>query len=206
MADTLDPFDESTWNEDQRWYFEHVDQALETGEDVIISNGKPEHAVFLIHRFLENATEVVRLFSGRLAQTYGGVEIYRNRYVGQAAEKALQSGTDIRIVLEADLDVEGENPDHHPLVRLAQELREAGELAGTLEIKKASSASIRFLKDKEFRYHWMTMDDQAYRLETDTKNTKAHVNFGTPQVARSLATIFDNTLWPDATEIVAVAA
>lgn len=48
----LDPFDSSTWTEDERYYFETVEEVLEGRENIIISNGKPEHAVYLIRKFL----------------------------------------------------------------------------------------------------------------------------------------------------------
>lgn len=204
MTKALDPFDDSTWSDDQRWYFDHVDQALEAHENVIISNGKPEHAVFLIHRFLSNAKAVVRLFSGKLSQTYGNVQIYGNAHVSDAASKALGEGVDIRIVLEDSIDAEHEEAENHPLVRLAREMDAAGTLKGSLRIYKASAKAHEFLDD--FRYHWMTMDDRAYRLETEPEKAKAHVNFGDSDMVSSLSDIFDNVLLSDGVELARVSA
>ncbi len=203
MTNALDPFDESTWSDEQRGYFELVDGSLGDSANAIISNGKPEHAVFLIHRFLSNAKESVRLFSGRLSRAYGGVEVYGDAHVADAAAAALKSGVAVRIVLEEEMDAEDGDPENHPLVRLARGMEEAGTLAGSLEIHRASEPAREFLSD--FPYHWMTMDGSAYRLETETDKATAHVNFGDPDMVSSLSEIFDNVLLSNGAQLVRIA-
>ena len=40
-------------------------------------------------------------------------------------------------------------------------------------------------------WHWMTMDDSAYRLERDVNAPAAIANFGEPEFARDLVQAFD---------------
>ena len=201
-----DPFDPNTWSEEQKWYFNTIENALAQGQDLRISNGKTEHAVFLVERFLSHADSSVRLFSGRLSRnTSEGVAVYANPHVLKAVRKALGSGVRIEIVLEEELDAEGGVPTKHPFVRTALDLRKEGSLTGLLLLLKADPDALDDLRKHDFQFHWMTMDDRAYRLETDTENTIADVNFGQPELTGALNGIFGDVLLANAAPIYAVA-
>ena len=206
MTPTLDPFDATTWDEDQAWYFNGIDKALREGRDLNISNGKTEHAVFLIQRFLANASSVIRLLSGCLRQkSREGVDIYSNPHVLDAAKRALGSGVKVVVVLQAEMDAEDGQAVKHPLVRSALELQRGGGLTGALAVFRATDRSMDWLREAELQYHWMTMDDRAYRLETEIEKAKALVNFGKPKTVASLNAVFDRTLLIDATPVFGVA-
>lgn len=197
----LDPFDPQTWSEQESRYFGEVDAALAAGSDLLISNGKPEHAVYLVEKFLAHAKKSVRLFSGRLSRAVGGVEVYGSPEVGEAADKLLTNLGALQIVLEHDIDVdEGAAWAAHPLVRIKDRLEKEGRLTGHLEIRQASEESLAHLRRFNFLNHWMVMDDSAYRLETDARKATAHVNFGDAEMAGMLAHIFDR-LFKDATPL-----
>ena len=195
----IDPFDSTTWTKDEQDYFLAVDEALADSIDRLISNGKPQHAAYLIEKFLDHAQQVVRIFSGRLARTVNGVEVYGNDKILAAIDKLLKKGASLHIVLQQDIDLRtGETWTDHPVAQLASRLRKKGVMNGVLDIRKASKGSLAYLKDKDFPYHWMVMDESAYRLETDTKKAKAHANFGDDEMAGKLARIFDRLLFEQA--------
>ena len=197
----LDPFDPQTWSEQERRYFGEVDAALVASSDLLISNGKPEHAVYLIEKFFTHAKESIRLFSGRLSRAIGDVEVYGNPKVGEAAEKLLANQGNVQIVLEHDIDVDdGVVWAEHPLIQIRDRLEKEGRLTGQLEVRQASEESLTHLRRFNFLNHWMVMDDRAYRLETDARKATAHVNFGDAEMAGMLAHVFGR-LFKDATPL-----
>ena len=199
MTTTFDPFNPDTWTDREEAYFRKVDSAIELGTNLLFSNGLPQHAVYLIERFFMNAKEVVRLFSGNLSRAIGDVEVYSNPKVAAAVEKMLSSGVSLQVVLHNAIDVdEDETWIDHPLVRIKDRLNEAERLSGSLDIRQSSQDSIRHLEKFKFLNHWMVMDKSAYRLETDIRRARAHVNFGDNDMARVLADIFDNVLFRSA--------
>ena len=199
----LDPFDPATWSERERYYFEHADAALKDKTNVLISNGKPEHAVFLTHSFFMHAKHRIRLFSGRLSRIYGNVHVYGNRHIVKALRQLLSDEKTISIVLECPIDVDpDQSVSDHPMVQTASELRQEGKLRGLLEIRQADQDAIDFLTTHNFLYHWMVMDETAFRLETDIEHTKAHANFGDFKMAATLAGLFDRILYRKSTQLV----
>ena len=199
MTTTLDPFDPGTWSESEKVYFDRVDSALALQTNLLFSNGLPAHAVYLIEKFLTNAKKKVRLFSGSLRRTVGGVDVYGNPRIAKAVEKMLAGGVSLQVVLHnaIDVDVKGTWIDH-PLVRIADRLNKVGGVSGSLDIRQSSQDSIEHLRRYKFLNHWMVMDRTAYRLETDIRRAKAHVNFGDGEMASALADIFDNVLFRSA--------
>lgn len=206
MSKALDAFDRATWSEDERYYFETVDEALASGADVAISNGRPQHAVYLIEKFFRNAERVVRLFSGRLSRTYGGVSVYSNPRVIAAAEHLVgRPDCKLSVVIQEEIDVShGQSVADHPLARMASGLKDKGNLHGLLEIRQASRDAIDFLRGRNYCHHWMVMDQRAYRLETDTEQVKAHVNFGDSITVGALTTIFDHLLYRTGKDLIKI--
>lgn len=197
----LDPFDPDTWNETERGYFDKVDQAMEQQANLLFSNGLPEHAVYLIERFFMNAKEKVRLFSGRLSRTIGGVEVYGNARIASAVQKMMAEGVSLQIVLQEKIDVgTDESWVDHPLVRVENSMTKNVK-RGSLDIRQAAADAIEHLKRHKFLNHWMVMDRTAYRLETDVRRAAAHVNFGDGDMAGVLADIFDEVLFKSATPL-----
>ena len=173
-------------------YYLLLDAALEQKIDAVLSNGKPEHARFIIQRFLEHADTTVRLVSGKLTKVFDGVNVYGHEKIKEAAKKFLRrEGTQLSILLQEGIDAEGENAENHPLVQEIRALEQRHELEGKLEIRKASDEDVANYLESEFPYHWMVMDKDAYRLETDCEQAKASVNFGDPRMAEGLAEFFD---------------
>ena len=93
----------------------------------------------------------------------------------------------LTVVMEEDIDVDpGQFANDHPLVRMASECKSNQQMQGSLEIRRVSGSAIDMLRRNNYCYHWMVMDDRAYRLETDTVHVKAHVDFGDAKTTAAL--------------------
>ena len=182
----VDPFDPVTWGDEDTAYFGAIDVALRNKDKRYISNGRPEHAAFLVHRFLENAVGVVRIYSGSLSRTLNEIDVYGNPHIIAAAKDFLGKNGRILVVVQNELDLpSGGGIEDHPFVGLVKDIQRKGSLV----VKRAGDT------DGLSDYHWMVMDESAYRLETDIKSAIAHANFGTPKVAMQLAQLFDSVLF-----------
>lgn len=195
----LDPFDEGSWTESERFYFEGVRKLFNERADVRFSNGKPAHAVYLMVLFFQMAQRHMRIFSGSLTRrTSAGILIYEHpRIISASADFLCRPDTKLLIVLEEDIDVDhGQSVDEHPLIAEIQQKRDSGDLKGSLTVSKAHNADLTFLRNKQFLYHLVIMDEQAWRIETrpDPNNVQAQVNAGDQTGARTLAHLFDNIL------------
>lgn len=205
---TLNAFDESTWTPDERYYFEYIDRACADRLDQNISNGRVEHAAYIIYKFLTTATRDICIYSGALSRTYNGVSVFGNARILEAVERFLaQPSSRFHIVLQHDLDIEpGETAAEHPVVRTVQAMKQDARLQGELEIRRAAREGTDFLDAKKFVNHWMTMDDHAYRIETNLRQAGAHVNFNHPKTTYALRRIFDVKMFGLGTPVIRICA
>lgn len=173
-------------------YYSLLDAALKNKTDAVLSNGKPEHARFIIQRFLEHAKGTVRLFSGELKRKFDDVQIYESATIINAARGFLaHDDTRLAILLQKNIDAEGGDAKIHPLIHALHATAQWGDLKGKLEVRRVSAEDWQWLCDAGFSYHWMVMDTDAYRLETECEKAKASVNFGDQKMAEGLARLFD---------------
>ena len=205
---TLNAFDKSTWTPDERHYFEYIDRACADRLDKNIGNGRVEHAAYIIYKFLTNATGTIRIFSGALSRTYHDVPVFGDDTIIKAMEKFLaQPDSSCRIVIADELDV-GPNKTawDHPVAGAIEAMKHEGRLHGLLEIRRAPPEGMAFLQKKNFNNHWMTMDDHAYRIETNLERAGAHVNFNHPKTTDALRRIFDVKMFGPGAEVLRVSA
>lgn len=205
---TLNAFDKSTWTPDERHYFEYIDRACADRLDESIGNGRVEHAAYIIYKFLTNATGRIRIFSGALSRTYRGVCVFGDDKIIKAMEKFLaQPDSWCRIVIANELDVgPNETARDHPIARAIEAMKHESRLRGLLEIRQAPPEGMEFLQKKSFDNHWMTMDDHAYRIETNLERAGAHVNFNHPKTTDALRRIFDVKMFGPGAELLRVSA
>ena len=178
-------FDPDAAAEADRLYRQLIDQVAADGEDRLISNGRPEHAAYLIRKFFSHASADIRLYTGRLARAFGRSEVpvYADKDVIESAKQFLRRpGTRLTILSEHALDVDfGRAAEDHPLIRsLVKD-----------DLKRGSLDVFRLNQTSKSPFHFWVMDDTAYRVETDHRKAKALVNFGGGEMASQLVTLFD---------------
>ena len=191
-----DIFDKTARNEAEANYCRVVDLLFEQAADEEMSNGKPQHAVYLIYKFLRHGTTSIKLYCGSLLRSKDGVDVYGDPHVLNAARRFVrQSGTFLQIVVEEDIDA----PDgaRHPLVEAVNQEAESKSMHGRFAIRKAP----KWVKERlseQFPYHFLVMDDRAFRLETDQDQARAVANFGDRTYAKALSRLFDD-IWNEST-------
>lgn len=206
----INAFDEKTWNEAEKFYFEEVESLLQQKVNIKFSNGRPYHAVFLIEKFFHHARSHMRIFSGSLTrQTEYGMDLYQDPHVIKAAKEFLgRPQRRLTIVLEKDIDVdEGMSAQQHPLIEgVCSHLEKNLLKGGELRVFQAHSSVLKFLEQRKFLHHLIVMDHQAWRIETDAEKFKAQVNTGDSKGASKLARMFDEVLCSNAIQLVPIPA
>ena len=208
-GDRVRPFDSETWTDEERRYFEYIDEKLASGENVGISNGKPVHAVFLIERFIRKARSRIRLFSGKLSrESDSGVPIYSDPHIAIAVLEFLsKKESNLTIVLENQIDINPlEKSEDHPLIQKIVEAERQKKILGKFELRKANDDALKYLNKYDAKTHFMILDEQAYRIETDLEEMKAYVNFGDASSVEILSAIFDRCIYPQSNSLMRINA
>lgn len=186
----IDVFDKDRWTKDEREYFRIIDEACANKHNAVLSNSKPTHAAYIIHKFFENAEQQIRLFSGKLMQNFNGVSVYNNPCIIQKAVEFLRRpGTKFLVLLEKRIDTDSGEVEDHPLIQTLQ--KEVGNSDSRIEVRQVPPELFEVLSKGNYARNWMVMDNQAYRLEMDAEKAQAYVNFGDPELASGLGRVFD---------------
>ncbi len=180
-------------------YYALVDKFSRLQLNEHISNGKPEHAVYLISKLFDIATRSVRLYSDHLEHNVSvasgkTIDLYGDQQVISHVKRFLsEPGRRLEIVIENDV----EKIEAHPLFKALNELESSNNILGRCEIRKISSTASNWLKDNQFINHFMVTDSIASRveIEDDPTSYKAQANFGNKKEALKLASLFDNVHW-----------
>ena len=182
-------------------YYALVDRAFEGSEDRDISNSRPNHAAYIIHKLLDRAEQRVLIYSGRLKQDQDGVSIYGSPSIIDAARKLLRKPqSELSIVVEKEVDVDdGQAPNDHPLIAAIQMEADRGWMRGKFDVKSLAHG------EEPFPQHFVVMDDRAYRVETDGNQLSAIANFGDPETAKLAADVFGH-LHESSDEVCSLAA
>ena len=198
------PFDETTWNDKDRYYYRYLNRMLNKGLDAQISNADPQHAAYLFRELLTRTKKFMRLFTGELSAGRSR-EIFESPEIAYAANRML-SQDQRRLIIVVD-----EAPkqvircwEDQILMRSIRKSRNQGNLVGKLEIRLANAEATAFLKERNHYYPLMVMDDSAYRVETGAPLIPAHANFGDTKGAREYVAFFGDVLYRDSEEIVTV--
>lgn len=160
-----------------------IDRVAYDHEDKVIGNSSPDHAAYIIRRLLETASKAVRICTGSLSQTFGGVPIYRDTGIIDAVTLFLNKPDTTMSIIVADSIDGGEE---HPLLRRVSDSA-AGDRCTVLQLR----ADVKD-KAKLVPFHFSVADDIAYRLEPDPEEVEAIVNFGDRRIATALASFFDD--------------
>ena len=191
-------------------YFEMVDEFAKIRKDKDISNGKAEHAAYLIAKLIEVAESTVKLYSDRLIRTVKGeerdngntdVHLYRNESVLNNVRDFLsREGTRLDIVVENGI----ENLNEHQLLSLVRKMKREKSLKGQFTLKKIEPEVKEYLENNNFGMHFMVSDDSAFRMEINDSptNYQAIANFGNKEFSKKLGTTFENIHFKFAEEII----
>ena len=172
---------------DEKHYFDMIDRAFASKDDKIISNGKPAHAVYLIWKFLETAREKILVYTGHLSQVFGDPPVlaWGEPRLAQAAIKFLterEGHLNIVITEKPDVNEEHDIKDHPLLKSLYDTYTGKGRVDVFCSSKETSSVS---------PFHYITMDDEALRLEIDPDKAKAYVRLDDRETCGVLNDIFE---------------
>lgn len=170
-------------------YYGIVDEAFVSKHQRLISNGRPEHAAYLLGKFFQNAESRISLFSGKLAQNVRGVKAFASDNIITAARRFLQRpGSELDVILANPIDVaEGEDPTDHPFVSGIQYESDWGFLRGRFDLRQAAEVD-------RHGYHFLVMDETACRVETDTDKVEAVVALHDAELCVLARSAFDRML------------
>ena len=175
-------------DDEEQLYFKMIDTSMAVKEKKIISNGKPAHAVYLLYKFLTEAQQSVRIYTGNLMRVFDDVLAYAEPELVRSAISFLgkeNSKLSIIIVDEPDVD-EGQEIGEHPLLAAISEAQRDGHIKGKVKVSRGTQ------EDWEgFEYHFAVMDGEAMRLEVKPNKAQAYVKFGDRDLSKRLADLFD---------------
>ena len=188
-------FDPNTVGEVEKLYFAMVDSACENHENSVISNGKAVHAIYLLYKLIANAKSEIRVLTGKLAPTLddGRYHAYSDPKIIEAAAEFAANGGVLRILFA---DGSEEDRNTHPFIRNVFERVPNAKLELGMPDNDVWGESDP---------HFITMDEEAYRFETNTMTKQALANFGDKELSRELTKLFD-VLWEGGTKIPLTAA
>ncbi|MEC8325895.1 MAG: hypothetical protein VX100_07345 [Pseudomonadota bacterium] len=193
-------FNPAERTDEQRFYCESVDHFATHRENQYISNGKAEHAIYLISKLFGMADNQLRIYSDRLKHTLTKedrddsgepLDFYGHPELIKKAKRFLtKPGFKFTVVVENGLD----DPQAHPLIKLVKSLEKQGTLKADCEFRQLTEEAKAELVTEEFGNHFIVADEQAYRCELndDQHNYSAGANFGAPKTAALLAEIYDS--------------
>lgn len=175
---------------EEQLYREMVDRAFNGNDTRSFSNGKPEHAAYLIRRFFDHASATIRLYCGSLARTMSGVQVYESSDVISSALGFLRrENTRLLIVLQDKIDAD--SPDEHPLLRAiarAEPRIEGSTRVYTNGVQMGGNGNPVTIP------HFMVMDQKGYRIEVDTRKVIASAKVNDVSQSQRLAQFFDQVL------------
>lgn len=178
---------------DRELYEQMVNRAFKRGSTHQFSNGKPEHAAYLIQQFFRHAQSTIRIFSGNLTINWNATPIFGANATTRAAIQFLRNPhTELRIVVDRGLD--RSHLGTHPFIAALED--PDARLRGKFEVRQAQIPG-------QVPAHFLVMDHEGYRLETnpDDIGARACVNDEDGGIAHALVKIFDQRIWERATPI-----
>lgn len=164
-------------------YREHVEKLARKREGDPIFNGSTEHASIIVERMFAHAHKSVCVLSGKLnARVYGPEEVLAE------AELFLADSThSLRILVEQFDEMVWEK---HPFFK---------------KFAAHKNVAVRCVPpehQQDYEFHFLLMDDDSYRFESDKSTHVAIAAFGDKQGAANLSGIF-NKLWERSDSILA---
>lgn len=162
-------------------YFEIINSCAKKKTDLMIPNGNALHAAYLFKTFFKFSQNKICIFTGRLYS-----EVFDNEEVIENAKKFLREGGDRSI----EIAIQGQEEEIEDIVenrKFISTIINDQERKGSLRVYDSRGLP-RKIKTIN---HFATMDDRAFRFETDHKESKAFANFGDKEKTSILIETFN---------------
>ena len=174
-------------------YSDFVEYLADEKLDVLIPNGRSDHAKVIVNNLLSHAEKEVRIFSNRLK-----LNVYEDKYIFESLGSFLRKKGRLRIVLQ-DVDLDDGNEEDN--CRKLIEIKDKVNLEPTDAFKKHPfikacseyDVSIKLAEgvDRDNKEHFIIMDELAFRFCEDRETEEAIASFNDPETSRNLADKFD---------------
>ena len=185
------------------FYRQYLDDMFEREVDAEVSNVQPDHVIYAMSKMLGNAKQSIRIFPANLHEP-SVTQIYDAQLIKDAAKSLLaKEGAKLILVLPPSMAEQWSTNDL-PLVGSMVAMNEESPMVGRMEVRLASEDAVEFLRSNGFFHPMVVMDDTAFRIEGAGESDVAYVNFGNAKDARRLAGVFDDVLYDDGRELVAL--
>ena len=175
---------------EEQLYREMVDRAFKRNDTTSFSNGRPEHAAYLVRRFFDHATTSIRLYCGSLARTMDGVKVYESSDVISSALDFLRR-RDTRLCIVLQNRIDARSFDEHPLLRAISGAET--DVRGTTRVY-TNGVQMGGNGNPVTIPHFMVMDRKGYRIEVDTRRAMASAKVNDLSQSQRLAHFFDQVL------------
>ncbi len=160
----------------------------------VILNRSPDHASVLIRHLIEISTTSVLVLSGNLHPP-----VYDHPQVLAAMTRAIGRGVHFRILLDFCPNL---------VVQSIQQVQEqsrfldqlmAATRGGELNLGTASVRTVPRFVAAKYNYHFVVVDESAFRFESDRSNFEAIARSDQPDFGKTLCARF-NEIWTLCTE------
>ncbi|MDX8384077.1 MAG: hypothetical protein R8M45_08345, partial [Ghiorsea sp.] len=150
-------------------YEMEIERLVQSMDGETITNCSTSHAISLLTKMFNHASQSIRIFSGNL--DFGA---YRNEGLLIAMRDFLNSGKKLEIIIENDLDGKSD---------IADMIRTHKDKVSLLKLDGSKLES-------EPTFHFTLMDECSYRFEGDKTKHAAIAAFGDIKFAKKLDTAF----------------
>jgi hypothetical protein len=155
-------------------YKAYVESLAISGQDQYFFNSGPIHAAIVMSRIFKYSHNTIKIYCGGFNGTVSNDEQYL-----KYAKQFLEKGGKLKILVEKDLSNAG--------------------LSNIYAILKKNSANVEMYRAQinvvntttNDPVHFAVGDDKMLRLETGVEDYTAEVNFGNPEKAKHLSSLFD---------------
>lgn len=176
-------------------YYRRIDQCAKGQLDILIGNGLPQHAEYLMRWLIKQAKLSVKIYSGSLmASTNDGTLVFGSAEMIDAALRLLKnSGSKLSVIVQ-----KADNYLVNPFVQALQTAKIKGEIFGSFELLQLNQNL-----QQNFQKHFLINDVGGFRVETDHVKTTAVANFNDASISASLIERFDIDLMPHSKQLIA---
>jgi|GEM_PF-2931605 len=166
-------------------YDESVARFAKKRMNMEFNNKGVSHAVTVVKNLLDTAENSVKMFSEQLNST-----VADNHLFLESLKKYIESGKTFELLLEKIPDKQNRSK------ALNMVLEYSSKSDNNVKHKIISADSLRdmgahFSNKDKIAYHFIVVDNRAFRVETDPQEFKATCNFNDPDVAGAFSKLFD---------------